>query len=56
MPSSKEIGKSALTTELEVLKDVAKGENVNTVAKKRLKKTVEHSWTILFPGWHPEKL
>ena len=34
MPSLKEIGKSALTTGLEVLQDVAKGE---TAAKKRLK-------------------
>ena len=34
MPSLKEIGKSALTTGLE---DVAKGENIKTVAKKRLK-------------------
>ena len=38
MPSLKEIGKSALTTGLEVLQDVAKGENVKTAAKKRLKK------------------
>ena len=47
MPSLKEIGKSALTTGLEVLRDVAKGENIKTVgkseniktaAKKRLKK------------------
>ena len=37
MPSSKEIGKSALTTGLEVLQDVAKGENIKTAAKKRLK-------------------
>lgn len=37
MPSLKEIGKSALTTGLEVLQDVAKGENVKTAAKKRLK-------------------
>ena len=38
MPSLKEIGKSALTTGLEVLqKDVAKGENIKTAAKKRLK-------------------
>ena len=37
MPSLKEIGKSALTTGLEVLQDVAKGENINTAAKKRLK-------------------
>ena len=35
MPSLKEIGKSALTTGLEVLQDV--GENIKTVAKKRLK-------------------
>ena len=34
MPSLKEIGKSALTTGLEVLQDVAKGENIKTVAKK----------------------
>ena len=37
MPSLKEIGESALTTGLEVLKDVAKGENIKTAAKKRLK-------------------
>ena len=39
MPSLKEIGKSALTTDLEVLQDVAKGENIKTAAKKRLKKS-----------------
>ena len=37
MPSLKESGKSALTTGLEVLQDVAKGENIKTAAKKRLK-------------------
>ena len=37
MPSLKEIGKSALTTGLEALQDVAKGENIKTAAKKRLK-------------------
>ena len=37
MPSLKEIGKSALTTGLEVLQDVAKGENNETAAKKHLK-------------------
>ena len=37
MPSLKEIGKSALTTGLEVLQDVAKGENIKTAAKKRQK-------------------
>ena len=37
MPSFKEIEKSALTTGLEVLQDVAKGENIKTAAKKRLK-------------------
>ena len=37
MPSLKEIGKSALTNGLEVLQDVAKGENIKTVAKKQLK-------------------
>ena len=37
MPSLKEIGKSALTTGLEVLQDVAKGKNIKTAAKKRLK-------------------
>ena len=36
MPSLREIGKSALTTGLEVLQDVAKGENIKTAAKKRL--------------------
>ena len=40
MPSLKEIEKSALTTGLEVLQDVAKGENIKTAAKKRLKETV----------------
>ena len=39
MPSLKEIGKSALTTGLEVLQDVAKGENIKTVAKNRLKES-----------------
>ena len=33
----KEIGKSALTTGLEVLQDVAKGENIKAAARKRLK-------------------
>ena len=37
MPSLKEIGKSALTTGLEVLQDVAKGKNIKTAAKKCLK-------------------
>ena len=37
MPSLKEIGKSALTTRLEVLQDVAKDENIKSAAKKRLK-------------------
>ena len=37
MLSLKEIGKSALTTGLEVLQGVAKGENIKTAAKKRLK-------------------
>ena len=37
MSSLKEIGKSALTTGLEVLQDVAKGENIKLAAKKRLK-------------------
>ena len=37
MPSLKEIGKSALTTGLEVLQDVTEGENIKTAAKKRLK-------------------
>ena len=37
MPSLKEIGKSVLTTSLEVLQDVAKGGNIKTAAKKRLK-------------------
>ena len=36
MPSLKEIGKYALTTGLEVLQDVAKGENIKSAAKKRL--------------------
>ena len=40
MPSLKEIGKSALTTGLEVLQDVAKGENIKTAAKKRLKENI----------------
>ena len=34
MPSLKEIGKSALTTGLEVLQDLAKGENIKTAAKR----------------------
>ena len=37
MPSLKEIGKSALTTGLEVLQDVAKGENIKSAAKEHLK-------------------
>ena len=37
MPSLKEIQKSAFTTGLEVLQDVAKCDNVKTAAKKRLK-------------------
>ena len=37
MPSLKEIGKSALTTGLEVLQDIAKGENIKKAAKKHLK-------------------
>ena len=37
MPSLKEIGKSALTIGLELLQDVAKGENIKTAAKKHLK-------------------
>ena len=37
MPSLKEIGKTALTTGLEVLQDVAEHENVKKAAKKRLK-------------------
>ena len=40
MPSLKEIGKSALTTGLEVLQDVAKGENIKTATKKRLKENI----------------
>ena len=35
MPSLKEIGKCSLTTGLEVLQDVAKGENIKSAAKKR---------------------
>ena len=35
MPSLKEIGKSALTTGLEALQDVAKGENIKTAAMKQ---------------------
>ena len=37
IPSLEEIGKSALVTGLEVLQDVAKGENIKAAAKKRLK-------------------
>ena len=37
MPSLKEIGKSVLTSGFEVLQDVAKGENIKSAAKKRLK-------------------
>ena len=47
MPSLKEIGKSALTTGLEVLQDVAQGENIKTAAKKRL--TEENSLAFLTP-------
>ena len=53
MPSLK-VGKSALTTGLEVLQDVAKGENIKTAAKKRLK---ESSLAFLDDtGWHSENL
>ena len=45
MPSLKEIGKSALTTGLEVLQDVAKGENIKSAAKKCLK---ENSLAFLY--------
>ena len=55
MPSLKEIGKSALTTGLEVLQDMAKGENIKSAAKKRLKK-LSGIPMILFLGWHPENL
>ena len=44
MPSLKENGKSAVTTGLEVLQDVPKGENIKTAAKKRLK---ENSLALL---------
>ena len=37
MPSLKEIGKSALTTGLEVLQDVAKDEKIKSAAKKHIK-------------------
>ena len=37
MLSLKEIGKSALTTGLEVLQDVSKGENIKSASKKHLK-------------------
>ena len=37
VPSLKEIGKSTLTTGLEVLQEVAKDENIKTVAKECLK-------------------
>ena len=37
MPSLKEIRKSALTSGLEVLQDVVKGEYIKSAAKKRLK-------------------
>ena len=52
MPSLKEIGKSALTTGLEVLQDVAKGENIKTAAKKRLK---ENSLAFLDSRMAPRK-
>ena len=45
MLSLKEIGKSALTIGLEGLQDVAKGENIKTAAKKRLK---ENSLAFLY--------
>ena len=44
MPSLKQLGKSALTTGLEVLQDVAKGQNIKTAVKKRLK---ENSFAFL---------
>ena len=44
MPSLKEIGKSALTTGMEVLQDVVMDENIKTAAKKRLK---ENSLALL---------
>ena len=37
MPSLNEIGKSALTTGLEVLQDVAKSKNIKSAVKKHLK-------------------
>ena len=55
MPSLKETRKSALTTGLEVLQDVAKGENIKTAAKKRLKKQSSIPRRY-FLGWHPENL
>ena len=53
MPSLK-VGKSVLTTGLEVLQDGAKGENIKTAAKKRLKET---SLSFLDDtGWYSENL
>ena len=46
--SLKEIGKSALTTGLEVLQDVAKGENIKTATKKRLE---ENSFPRRYCFW-----
>ena len=53
MPSLNEIGKSALTTALEVLQGVTKGENIKTAAKKRLKENslalLDHTVTRMAP-------
>ena len=49
-PSLKEIGKSALTTGLEVLQDVAKAR----ISKQRQGMT--EGKTILFPGWQTRKM
>ena len=55
LPSLKEIGKSALTTGLEVLEDVAKGENIKTAAKKRLKENIVAFLDDTVSGMAPRK-
>ena len=55
MPSLKEIGKSALTTGLEVLQDMTKGENIKTATKKRLKENSLASLDDTVAGMAPRK-
>ena len=57
MLSLKETGKSSLTTGLEVLQDVAKGKNIKTAAKKRLKENrLAFLDDTVSLGLHPENL